>query len=241
MLGTVVELGLLAPEGAAPAWATAALEAGFRAVAAVEAAMSPFLAESDVARFNAAPAGARLRLRAATAEVLRAAAALRRRTGGLFDPTGGIAPAGWTLAGRTLEKRAAGARLDLGGIAKGYAVDRAVEAVAMALVRRGLRPACWANAGGDLAVRGAEVPVLLRDEDRGGARPWLLLRAGAVATSDFRATPGRLSGGPVQARHVSVAAPRCLDADALTKIVGLTGDADHPAVRERGGRAWIHA
>jgi thiamine biosynthesis lipoprotein len=242
-MGTLVELGvgLRSRAGAAPAWALAALDAGWRAVARVEAAMSAFLPGSDVARFNAAPAGAALEVGAETAAVLRAAAALAARTGGLFDPTCGTGPRGWALRGRVLEKREAGACLDLGGIAKGHAVDRAVAAMAAALRRRGRPVRCWANAGGDLRTCGVAVPVHLRDEDGGGARPWLLLREGAVATSDFAASPGRLAGGAARARRVSVVARRCLDCDALTKVVGLSGDAAHPAVRARGGRAWIHA
>jgi thiamine biosynthesis lipoprotein len=37
-----------------------------------------------------------------------------------------------------------------------------------------------------------------------------------------------------------VAAPRCLWADALTKVVALTGRADHPALAARGATAWLH-
>jgi len=241
MLGTLVELGIALPAARPPAWARAALDEGWQAVATVEAAMSAFLPDSDVARFNRAKAGSRLEVRRETATVLRAAAALQRRSGGLFDVTLGTGPGSWSMSGRVLVKGAAAARLDLGGIAKGHAVDLAVERIAAALAGRAGRMACWANAGGDLAVRGAvEMPVHLRDEEGGGARPWLLLRQGAVATSHFSASPGRLCGGPARARHVSVVGPRCLDCDALTKVVGLSGRTDHPAVLHLGGHAWIH-
>lgn len=249
MLGTLVELGVSPPgEAAVPvaeaaalhAALCAALDTGWRAVAEVEAALSAFRPDGDVGRFNAAPAGARLAIGPDAAVVLQAAAALARRTGGLFDATRGTGPLGWAVAGRSLEKRTAAVRLDLGGIAKGHAVDRAVEAMAAALAGAGLPVRCWANAGGDLRVRGVALPVHLRDEDGGGARPWLVLREGALATSDFAASPGRLAGGPARARRVSVAAPRCIDCDALTKVVGLSGRVDHPAVGERGGHAWIH-
>ena len=243
MLGTLVELGVVLPDaGAEPRRCyMTALEAGWRALARVEATMSAFLPESDVARFNSAPAGARLEVHAETIEVLRAAAALQWRTGGLFDVTQGTGPEEWSLMGTYLVKRTSGVRIDVGGIAKGHAVDLAAEAVAAELRRMGAAASCWVNAGGDLAVQGVEVPIHLRDERSGGARPWLAMREGAVATSHFGASPGRLTGGPVRAWHVTVAAPRCLDCDALTKVVGLTGRADHPAVLERRGRAWIHA
>jgi thiamine biosynthesis lipoprotein len=39
---------------------------------------------------------------------------------------------------------------------------------------------------------------------------------------------------------VSVAAPRCLWADALTKIVAISGDAAHPLLARHGAKAWQH-
>jgi thiamine biosynthesis lipoprotein len=239
-LGTLVELGIGSDED--PRAAAAALEAGWRAIRAVEEAASAFLPESDLGRLHAAPAGARVELRTDTAAVLGAADELRVRTCGLFDVTRGTGPWDWWLTadGRAVRRRTGHVRLDLGGIAKGHAVDRGVEAMAAELEVRGAPVACWVNAGGDLRVCGLDLPVRLRDEQGGGARPWLVLREGAVATSHFAAGAERLTGGPARALHVSVAAPRCLWSDALTKIVGLTGDADHPAVRERGATAWIH-
>jgi thiamine biosynthesis lipoprotein len=246
-LGTLVELGVRIPdrldEPAAAAWTAAAFAAGWSALAAAERALSAFDPESDVGRFNAAPAGAVVPVSRATARVLRAAAALARESGGLFDVTQGTAPAGWALeehgGGARLRKRTAEVRLDLGGIAKGYAVDRAFSALAAGVGRGG---ACWVNAGGDLRVHGVSVPVHLRDERRGGARPWIALHAGALATSRFG--PGarsRLAGGaPGVERHVSVASPRCLWSDALTKVVALSGQIDHPALARRGATAWLH-
>lgn len=239
-LGTLVELGVGCAED--PLAAAAAFEAGWRAIRAVEEAASAFLPESDLGRLHAAPAGAWIEVREDTRDVLRAADELRRCTDGLFDVTGGTGRWEWSLAddGRAVRTHGAHVRLDLGGIAKGHAVDRGLEAIAAELELRGVPVACWVNAGGDLRVRGIALPVRLRDERGGGARPWLVLREGAVATSHFGATPGRLSGGPARALHVSVAAPRCLWSDALTKVVGLTGETGHPAVLERDARAWIH-
>ena len=45
-----------------------------------------------------------------------------------------------------------GIKLDLGGIGKGYAADRAAEALAVA-------GPCLVNAGGDIAVRGGAWPI----------------------------------------------------------------------------------
>jgi len=246
-LGTLVELGIgipeEVPEAEAPRWIEAALAPAWAALAAGERALSAFEAGSDVGRFNAAPAGAALPVARSTARVLRAAARLWAETGGSFDVTLGTGPGAWALEGSAaaprLRKRTASVRLDLGGIAKGHLVDRAFAALA---ARAGRGGACWVNAGGDLRVRGVSLPVHLRDERGGGARPWLALHAGALATSRFG--PGarsRLAGpGASGERHVSVASPRCLWSDALTKVVAITGRVDHPALARRRAAAWLH-
>jgi len=244
-LGTLVEIGARVPAPAARE-AAAALEEAWDALAAVERELSAFDPESDVGRFNAAPEGEALAIADHTAAVLRAAADLARETGWLFDVSQGTGAGAWSVAdaggAALLHKRSASVRLDLGGIAKGYAVDRAFEALAARLDHVD-GAGCWVNAGGDLRVAGVELPVFLRDERGGGARPWMVLSDGALATSDYG--PGaraRLAGAPEgRGRHVSVAAPRCMWSDALTKVVAITGRVDHPAVVLRRAVAWVHA
>ena len=132
-------------------------------------------------------------------------------------------------------------RLDLGGIAKGQAVDAAVRAL-----RRAGCHAGWVNAGGDLRVFGAlALPLRLRDERGGGAHDIGSLSEGAFASSHLGPgcrsqawAPTAPPAGPNT--QVSVAAPCCLWADALTKIVALTGDAGHPLLARLGARAWLH-
>jgi thiamine biosynthesis lipoprotein len=247
-LGTLVELGALAPEGVEDAvaqrWADMAFGGAWRALGDVERALSAFIPASDVGRFNDAPAGAEIAVGVHAAAVLRAADALAQRSGGLLDVTLGTGAFAWSLASRDgaalLVKRSADVRLDLGGIAKGYAVDRAFHALWRAVGRGG---ACWVNAGGDLRVRGVELPVLLRDEEGGGARPFLRLSEGALATSHFGPSArAHLAGAHLAAApHVTVVSPRCLWSDALTKIVALSGRADHPLVTGYGAVAWLHA
>lgn len=247
-MGTLVELGLLLPEAYGeppPRWAVLALEAGWQALAAVEQALSAFLPGSDVSRFNAAPAGACLPVGADAAAVLRTSRRLQRLSGGTLDVTLGTGPGDWSLSARggaiLLRKHTGSVRMDLGGIAKGYAVDRALAAMVAAAARAGRRPGCWVNAGGDLRTRGAPLEVRLRDERAGGARPWLALRLGALATSDFApAARSRLAGGAPRARHVSVLSPRCMWSDALTKLVARTGRRDHPLLAALRARAFVH-
>ena len=244
-LGTLVELGVRVPE-AEPARATAALGRAFLALAEVERALSAFLPESDIGRFNAAPAGFEVLLSDDAARVLGAACALARESAGLFDVSLGTGPGAWSLSegegGCRLRKHSPGVRLDLGGIGKGFAVDRAFEALFDELARGPEEPACWVNAGGDLRVSGVELPVRLRDERGGGAFPFLVLSEGALATSRFGplARASLAHASPGHARYVSVAAPTGLLSDALTKVVALCGRADHPLLASHGATAFIH-
>jgi thiamine biosynthesis lipoprotein len=192
--------------------------------------LSRFDPESDVARFNGAPAGACLAIGADARFVLDAARELRDASDGLFDVTLGTGLAAWQCDGGVLRKMSEAVRIDLGGIGKGYAVDAAVDALVDAGVDAG-----WVNAGGDLRAFGTvTLPIDLRDEDGGGVRRFASLDEGAFATSRFAA-----GAGPV--RHASVAAPRCLWADALAKLVVASGDASHPILARYQARAWLHA
>jgi thiamine biosynthesis lipoprotein len=126
--------------------------------------------------------------------------------------------------------------IDLGGIAKGYAVDQAVAALRSHGLTSGL-----VNAGGDLRCFGVPQPIHLRAPQN----PTALLHLGtlanaAIATSadyfNSREEGNSLSestsriGALVDPHHtrcrlwgcsVSVVASDCLTADALTKIVAL--------------------
>jgi thiamine biosynthesis lipoprotein len=232
MLGTLVELGV------DPAGRTA-IDAAFATILRLQSQLSAFEPTSDVGRFNAMPEGASFIPGAATHDVLRAAQALRRATAGAFDITLGTGLDAWHLDGARLTKCSPGVRLDLGGIAKGYIVDRAVEALCA-----GGAAAGWVNAGGDLRAFGdVDVPVMLRDEAGGGTRPFARLRDGAFATSHYGShSRSRLAGRADRgaARHVSVAAPLCMWADALTKVVALTGDTSHRLLARHGAQAWSH-
>ena len=244
LLGTLVEVGLCSPRDAAPTSLESALEpafdAAFEAILAVQACLSRFDAASDISHFHALPCGGAMAMRPATRQVLMAAAQLQQASGGLFDISLGTAPDGWHLDGDVLRKVRAAVRLDLGGIAKGHAVDCAVQA----LMAHGCR-AGWVNAGGDLRAFGdVSLPVHLRDEASGGVRPFATLHEGAFASSHFGAA-ARMAlftadARPPSQRQVSVAAPLCLWADALTKVVALSGNAAAPLLARYQATAWCH-
>ena len=236
LLGTLVEIGIAADT----AQANAAFDAAFAVIVDLQCCLSRFEPQSDIARFNAMATGGRIAIRAPTGMVLEAARRLDAASQGLFDITLGTGAAGWHCHGLVLHKSCAATQIDLGGIGKGCAVDAAIEA----LCERGCA-AGWVNAGGDLRAFGdAEVPVVLRDERDGGVRPFAMLSDGAFATSHYAA--GSRSAihvarpGQAARAHVSVAAPRCLWADSLTKIVAASGDIAHPALALHGAQAWLH-
>ncbi len=234
LLGTIVEVGV-------PAGQDAALAAAFEAMAHAQACMSIHVPDSDLSRAHRAKAGEPVRLAAVTATVLEMAAQLYQQTDGLFDVA--LGSGRWCLemidACPHLIRLDEATRMDLGGIAKGWAVDEAIRAAQA----HGAR-AVWVNAGGDLRAEGLSVPVCLRDEAQGGVRPWAEVADGALATSDFGDGARAVLAGHRRASHLSVAAPLCVWADALTKVMARLGRSDHPlAVRllaQHRAQVWFH-
>jgi thiamine biosynthesis lipoprotein len=262
-LGTLVEVSV--PTGTAGE----AVDAAFAAIARVHKLMSFHDPDSDVGRINRAQPGDRIEADPGTVEVLRLALQVGALSGGAFDiacaprlvewellpapgaPPPAVEPAASVLAlegGARVRKLAPG-WIDLGGIAKGYAVDRAIAA----LQEAGAAGGC-VNAGGDLRVFGAdEWPVDVRAPHAPGqVAARVALRDEALATSGayFSArrhggqavsalVDGRSSAALAAGRSASVCAPRCAVADALTKVVLASGDAGHPALAALGASAFI--
>jgi thiamine biosynthesis lipoprotein len=244
-LGTIVSIDLVVDAGTAQV--AHAFARAFAAIERVHASMSVQSSRSDVARFNGSSAGTLVTCDPWTIDVLELAQRLQTASNGLFDPALGTsrAAAYRIVDRRSIVKLEDGCRLDLGGIAKGYAVDRAVVELRACGIRRGL-----VNAGGDLRAFGSGAwPVLVRNQ-RDEVRSHLSLERGSMATSQYRLgrSPYRDDELVAPARRavhaidgtITVAAPRCVLADALTKVVALSGDVQHPALRAFGGQAWLH-
>jgi thiamine biosynthesis lipoprotein len=220
LLGTYVEV---AASGADPARLHAAIDRAFAAIETVHNLMSFQEPGSELSRLNREGggregAGIMAGLHPWTAQVLAAAAEFRERSQGVFDAA---------VGGR--------GRVDLSGIAKGFAVDRAVEALRAAGVGQGI-----VNAGGDLAVFGDDArQVAVRDPtDRSRLAAAVTLRDEALASSGRAIDPrtGRLVAAIAGA---SVRAPSCMIADALTKVVGVLGEAAIPVLRRYGASALL--
>jgi thiamine biosynthesis lipoprotein len=267
-LGTLVEVRV---EAADAACARRALEAAFAEVAAVHRCMSFHEPDSDLSRLHASPVGSVVEIDPRTAEVLRYALELAERSQGCFDPSiagelvarGYLPRPGSPFAAdaranwRDIELiGASGVRLrrpfwlDLGGIAKGYAVDRAIDVLRAA----GATQMC-VDAGGDLRVAGAREEIVhLRDADGVSIAGAVALRDAALASSAGVATrqhrDGRWSGTHLDGRDrravglfsaVSVVAPTCMIADALTKIVFAAPQAlAQELLSDYGAQAVMH-
>lgn len=231
LLGTLVEVRV---HGCTKAMAEASVAAAFACVARVHALMSPYERTSDVARINRAPLGRTVRVHAWTWRVLKAAAKLSAQSGGVFDVTASARAAeggDWrdiALLSRGRVRRRRDARIDLGGIAKGFAVDQAVAALRARGIKRGS-----VNAGGDLRVFGGVVEQIAvrHPADPMTTLPLAAIAEGALATSANYLDPRgagrlrRLDGARlwVGRGSVSVYAPCCMLADALTKLVAAIG------------------
>jgi len=222
-----------------------------------EATFTRFGPLSELSRVNRSP-GRYVLVSPRFAEVLGLALEAARATGGLVDPTLGAAlenagyakdfpllrpdprppgpasPGRWReirLAGR-LVSRPPGVRLDLNGVVKGLAADRAVE----------LLPGDgFVSAGGDLAARG-RVTVALPDGET------LAIEGGGIATSGSTARVWRRggrawhhivdprTGRPAASRwtSVTVAAGSCLAADVAAKAAFLLSEEGPAWLDERG-------
>jgi FAD:protein FMN transferase len=256
LLGTVVDISL--PADMPDAAFTQATDAAFARVAQVQACMSFHEAFSDVRALARTPAGTRLQVAPDTWAVLQQALDWETRSAGLFNvciapalvATGQLPqpqdalPAQATclrqalvlVPGLGVEVRAT-PWIDLGGIAKGHAVDCAVQALQDAGVARGL-----VNAGGDMRAFGSGAhPVHLRFAS--GLRQVANLHNGALAASCNAADrrPPHINphnGKAVRSPHsVLVHAPTASWADAFSKIALLCPTTAQRLCQAPGGQA----
>jgi thiamine biosynthesis lipoprotein len=240
----------------------AAVERAYDEVGRIHRLMSFQDPDSDLARLRRAEPGRPVAVDPRTRAVLAFALALADETQGVFDPTlGAEADAADALPGATHDGEAAPVGdwrdviladdgvilrrpvwLDLGGVAKGFAVDRAVEILRTA----GAHQVC-VNAGGDLRVHGsASEAVRLAAGDKHEAAI-IEIVDGALASSGGRSGEamaahfdGRTRGRVDPARFASVTAPTCMVVDALTKVVLADPEGAVQALARHGARAYSH-
>lgn len=165
--------------------AEAAIEAVMAEMRRVDALMSHYKPESELSQVNARAAGGPVRVQPELAALVARALEFSELTGGAFDITyasvgylydyrAHARPSDEEIAARlpavnwrhvivdreasTIRFAREGVRIDLGGIAKGYAVDRGIGILRHFGIRQGT-----VTAGGDSRILG----------DRGG-RPWIV-------------------------------------------------------------------
>jgi len=261
LLGTFVEI-------AVPRGHETAVDAAFAMIAHIHGRMSFHEETSDIAALRRARPGQVVAVDPETVAVLRVARHLHERSGGLFDVAIGadLAGLGFLPCSPAWEEGAAGTaadidildethvrclrrlQIDLGGIAKGHAVDRAIDV----LIERGVEFAI-VNAGGDLRVLGSpDEPIHLRAAD-GTISGAIQLADAALATSSNLLDRRIVGGRPVTPhldadrrpvlsdQAVTVIADLCIIADAMTKIALADRSLAMAMLAEQGGEILSHS
>ena len=222
---------LCAIEAYGPAESThAGIAAAFAAMAHVDQCMHPTRSTSDLARLNGS-IHTNVKLDAATWQVLAEEQRLCGLSNGVFDPCLPSRPGRISDLELLPDSHAichVPLAIDLGGIAKGYAVDQAIAALRSAGCVSGL-----VNAGGDVRVFGAPArQILIRTQSHQTMS--VTLRDNALAVSEMGASnhPAEHQGYYVRNAdcvpvhtHVAVLADQAMIADALTKCLMFCDEA----------------
>jgi len=241
-----------------------AIENAFLAIEEVQALMGFHNPDSELSHINARCHLEAVHIHLWTAKVLTIAQEIHLHSGGLFNcgighrlVASGLLPRHFYRADEfggiehlqflqpNLVQSNLPLCLDLGGIAKGFAVDLAVNILQCAGV-----PSGSVNAGGDLRVFGSETQLI---QIRNPAKPRELINLGniyegAIATSSlyFAKRDHALIShlvNPLNQEHIefpesySVIADQCVYADALTKVVSISGNTNHPCLSQFSAKA----
>ena len=224
--------------------ALAGIESAFAVIAQVERLMHPTRTGGDLLAIRGT-LELPVALHAWTWEVLALSNRLNQASKGAFDPclpsaAGGLGDLEFMLPHSVIAHRPL--HIDLGGIAKGYAVDRALMALRTAGCHAGL-----VNAGGDLAVFGDRVHSVVVRASRTGDCV-VELRNAALATSDVcgAAKPAEHRGyyhgadrREIRSGSVTVSAANAAIADALTKCVLAANGKSTEALLETFGARLV--
>jgi thiamine biosynthesis lipoprotein len=261
-MGTTFRVVLYAPDKHI---ADRARAAAFARVASLDARLSDYQPDSELMRACREAAQHPVALGDDVYRVLSIGQELSRRSGGAFDMSVGALTRVWRRArrendlppkaeieaarassghalvhldadARTLRLDRKGVRIDAGGIAKGYAADRALEAM-----REAGAPRAMVVAGGDIATGDAPPgtagwQVTIAPLDAGGASAPLVLRNAGVSTSGdaeqwveiggtrYSHILDPRTGWPLTTRmSVTVIAPDATTSDMLATTVAVLG------------------
>ncbi len=253
VMGTFAEVTAIAPDKAT---AASAVEIAYQRIDDVNRLMSDYVDDSEIGRLNRLGAGEALVVSPETFRCLQRAAEIAEASGGAFDATCRPLVRLWRRAGKVQQLPSAediratlrkvgwqkvrldpatrrvtlateGMQLDVGGIAKGYALDLAAEAMLSAGATGVL-----VNIGGDLRALGGQpgdTPwrIGVKHPFQTGLFGKLALKDGAVATSGVQQRFVEIDGQ----RYSHVIDPRtgqpAAEAPSVTVIApdGITADA----------------
>jgi len=262
LLGTFVEISIKQDEG------ETAIDNAFSIIQKVHDLMGFHNPQSELSRVNERAHLEAVEIHPWTAQVIKIAKEIHIASNGLFDcgighrlVEAGLLPRHITFTNHELGgiedihflapdliKSARPVCLDLGGIAKGYAVDMAVRV----LLSEGISSGS-VNAGGDMRVFGDTFfPIQIRNPEL----PEELieigsLENGAIATSSLYfakrdqqqshiINPLKRNPSEVYAEVLgsySILAKECVYADALTKVLALSNNEHHPCFERFAARA----
>jgi len=260
LLGTFVEISTDQDD-------SQAIDKAFSAVKQIQGLMCFHYPLSELSQINRWVHQVALKIHPWTTQVLRIAQEIHKQSDGLFNCGIGhrLVSAGLLPRHMNLSKYQLGGIedihfldseiitspkplcLDLGGIAKGFAVDKAVES----LIADGIESGC-VNAGGDLRVFGQSPRSI---QIRNPIAPMELidigsLQNGAIATSGLYFTNRDQQSYIINPfaqdeceAHInfsgsySILANECVYADALTKVLALSSTHDHPCLNHFSAQA----
>ena len=261
-LGTIVTIRA---EGLPSAQAHSAIDAAFAEVATIHRLMSFHEPGSDISRLNRDGSVRPVDVHPYTLDVLREAQAISASTNGCFDISIGAELVAWDMLPQpTAEPPLPGGCwrdieicsdsrvrfhrpvwIDVGGIAKGYAVDKAI-----GCLRKWGAMNAVVNAGGDIRVLGEETEqIRLAPDSPVDPVPLLELADGSVASSSRQSRHNPVHGPHVHGitrspappdRFVCVLAERCVIADTLTKVVMAEGESTLEILRQFEASAYFH-
>jgi thiamine biosynthesis lipoprotein len=244
----------------------------------IEDRFSRYLPGNIVARINAS-GGSDIEVDDETADLLDFAGTLHQLSGGLFDITSGVLGRLWRFDGsdnvpgakelapvlenvgwhklswaRPRLRLSPGMQIDLGGIGKEYAVDRAA-----GLVSDRTETSCLVNFGGDLFATspprdpsGWQIGIEAPEKGSENAERLIRLRQGGLATSGdarrylqkdgvrYSHILNPLTGWPIEGapRSITVAADTCTQAGMLATLAMLHGDGAEAFLGEQGVQYW---
>ena len=267
LLGTFVEIST-SVEDALDKDVLPAIEHAFSAIEKVHDLMGFHNPKSELNKINYQAHIQAVEIHPWTAQVLKVAKEVHSRSHGLFDcgighrlVAAGLLPRHITLSNHELGgiedihflapdliESLRPVCLDLGGIAKGFAVDMAVRVLLSEGVTSGS-----VNAGGDLKVFGKySLPIQVRNPELPEETIEIgSLKEGAIATSGiYFAKRDQMQSHIINpfaqypseayveiSGSFSILAKECVYADALTKVLALSNDEHHPCFKYFGAQA----